>query len=477
MRFPSWGVALLLPLSAFASETTPPPANGPAKQDSKAVYEQLCASCHGGDLSGGKGTSLLGDLKHGDDADSLAHAIKDGFPSTGMPPAGSQLNDAQITALVVYLREQRAHQVEPGPAAPLDQQLVRKSEQHSYRIEAVVDQGLQIPWSFDWLPDGRILLTERKGQVRIIDHGKLLPDPIADIPPVIEKGEGGLMAVAVAPDYAQSGWIYLSFSDPGAPEHAMTKIVRGKLRDNRFVDQETIFSIPKEQYQEGFVLFGSRIQFEQGYVYFTVGERGQTGEAQKLDRPNGKVHRVFPDGKIPPDNPFVGQAGAVGSIWSYGHRNPQGLAINPQTHEIWESEHGPRGGDEVNFIQKGHNYGWPAITYGMNYEGTPVSDKTEAPGMDQPARHWTPSIAVSPLGFYTGDKFPRWRGNLFVGSLAQQKFIRFEVQDGKITHEEELFSHLGRVRDIKTGPDGYLYVAFEELHGASGWLVRLVPAE
>jgi glucose/arabinose dehydrogenase len=463
---------VLVGMLGLSLVTIPPLGAGPHEH-----YESLCGSCHGNDLSGGKGGSLIGPLKHGDDAAALARAIKDGFPNTGMPPAGAQLGDADIAALVVFLRERRANQVEPGPAAPLDQQLVRRSEQYSYRIQAVVNEGLQVPWSFDWLPDGRILLTERIGRLRVIENGKLLPEPIAGVPPVIERGEGGLMAVAVAPDYAQSGWIYLTFSDAGEPEHAMTKIVRGKLRDHRFVEQETIFSIPREQYQEGYVLFGSRLQFDQGYLYFTVGERGRTGDAQQLDRPNGKVHRVFPDGRIPPDNPFVSEAGAWGSIWSYGHRNPQGLAINPATHELWESEHGPRGGDEVNFIQKGHNYGWPAITHGMNYEGTPVSDKTAAPGLEQPARHWTPSIAVSPIAFYTGDKFPHWQGNLFVGSLAQQKFLRFEVKDGRIVHDEELFSHLGRVRDIKTGPDGCLYIALEQLHGASGWLVRLVPAE
>jgi glucose/arabinose dehydrogenase len=446
-------------------------------EEPAAVYAQLCANCHGDDLRGSKGPSLLGEVKHGDDAPALARAIKAGFPLTGMPPAGAQLSDADIATLVVYLRERRAHQTIPGPAAPLDQQLIRASEKHAYRIEAIVQEGLQVPWSFDWLPDGRILLTERIGRLRLIEHGKLLPDPIAGIPNVIERGEGGLMAVRVAPDYAESGWIYLTFSDPGAPEHAMTKIVRGKLDGHRFTEIETIFSLPKEKYQEGYVLFGSRIEFDRGYLFFTVGERGRTGDAQKLEVPNGKVHRVRPDGSVPSDNPYADTPGAWGSIWSYGHRNPQGLAINPATHEIWESEHGPRGGDELNFISEGRNYGWPAITYGMNYEGTPVSDRTEAPRMEQPARHWTPSLAVSPIAFYTGDKFPKWKGNLFLGSLATQKLLRFEVAGGKILHEEELLSHHGRVRDIRTGPDGYLYVALEQIGTASGWLVRLVPVK
>jgi glucose/arabinose dehydrogenase len=456
------GAALLAPSVARAA-------------DPKPTYDQFCASCHGADLGGAKGPGLLGELKHGDDAPALSAAIKAGFPLTGMPAVGNALPDGDIQALVVYLRERRANAVLPPPVQPLDQQQVRHSEQHDYRIEAIVQDGLQVPWSFDWLPDGRILLTERKGTLRIIQDGRLLPDPVAGIPAVIERGEGGLMAVAVHPDYARNGWIYLSFSDPGEDGRAMTKIVRGKLRDNRFVEQQTIFALPRADYPEGYVLFGSRLVFDGDYLFFSIGERGRTGDAQKLDRPNGKVHRVFHDGTVPPDNPFVSRPGACGSIWSYGHRNPQGLAVSRATHELWESEHGPRGGDELNYLRPGANYGWPVITYGIDYDGTAISDKTEAPGLEQPVRHWTPSIATSPLGFYTGDKFPQWKDNLFLGSLAQQKFIRFEVRDGKILHEEEVFTNLGRVRDIKTGPDGYLYVALEELHGASGWLVRLVP--
>ena len=445
--------------------------DGPA-----AVYARLCADCHGANLEGGKGTSLLGGLKHGDDAPALSQAIIAGFPLTGMPAIGGALDAGEIHSLVVFLREARAHRVVPGPAASLDQQAIRHSEKHSYRIEAVVQDGLQVPWSFDWLPDGRILLTERIGRLRVIKDGKLLPDPVAGIPEVIERGEGGLMAVRVAPDYAESGWIYLTFSDPGAPGHAMTKIVRGKLDGNRLSAIETIFSLPKEKYQEGYVLFGSRLEFDRGYLFFTVGERGQTGDAQKLEVPNGKVHRVRPDGSVPSDNPYADTPGAWGSIWSLGHRNPQGLAINPATHEIWESEHGPRGGDELNYVVAGKNYGWPVITHGIDYDGTPISDRTAAPRLEQPVRHWTPSLAVSPVAFYTGDQFPGWKGHLFLGSLATQKLTRFEVDGDKVIHEEEIFTHLGRVRDIRTGPDGYLYVALEQIGTASGWLVRLVPA-
>ncbi|HWA24811.1 MAG TPA: PQQ-dependent sugar dehydrogenase, partial [Lacunisphaera sp.] len=300
--------------------------------------------------------------------------------------------------------------------------------------------------------------------------------PIAGVPPVIEKGEGGLMAVAVHPDFARNHWIYLSFSDPGDGTRAMTKIIRARLEGNHLAKQETIFALPKAEYPEGYVLFGSRIVFDGDYLFFSVGERDVKGAAQKLEVPFGKIHRTFHDGTVPLDNPFVAQSGAVGSIWACGIRNPQGLALDPVTHELWEAEHGPRGGDELNLIRKGCNYGWPIITYGMNYDGTPVSEKTEAPGLEQPVRHWTPSIATSQVAVYTGDKFSGWKGNVFVGSLAKQKFIRFEMKAGRVVHEEEIFQNLGRIRDIKTGPDGLLYVALEQLNGAPGWLVRLVPA-
>lgn len=447
-----------------------------AADTAESRYQQLCAGCHGADLRGGKGGSLLGKLEHGDSPESLQKVIDEGLPNRGMP-AFHQLPDGDIAALVVYLKERRANQKEIGPAEPLDEKKVRTSKHHSYLIEAVVKDGLQIPWSFDFLPDGRIILAERKGTVRLIENGRLLPDPIGGVPRTAELGEGGLFVVRAHPDFARNHWIYLTFMDPGAPEHSLTKIVRATLRDNQLTDFKDIFALPKEQYPDGYVLFGGRVEFDGEYLFYTIGERGQTGAAQRLDSPLGKIHRVFHDGSVPPDNPFVNQAGAVGSIWALGVRNPQGLAIDPRTHAVWEAEHGPRGGDEFNFIERGKNYGWPTITYGMNYDGTPVSDKTEAPGLEQPVRYWVPSIAASQVAVYTGDKFPQWHGNVFLGSLAQQKFIRFQMDGKRIVEEEEIFNHLGRVRDIKTGPDGLLYLALEQLHGASGWLVRLVPAE
>jgi glucose/arabinose dehydrogenase len=447
-------------------------------RDAASVYAELCGNCHGEGLQGGKGPGLLhGPWRHGDDDASLLRSILGGYPQAEMPAFAATVSPAEARALIAFIREKGIHSVDPQPAAsqPLPGG-VQNSELHSYRLESVAE-GLDVPWSMTFLPDGRLLVTERVGRLRVIDHGRLLPDPIAGVPAVVVRDEAGLMSVLAHPDYAHNGWIYLSFSDPGEGETAMTKIIRGHLRDGRLVDQEAIFSIPRSAYQEGYTLFGCRLVLAGDYLYFSAGERGVTGDAQKLELPNGKIHRVFADGRIPPDNPFVHTAGAFGSIWAYGVRNPQGLALDTRTGELWETEHGPRGGDELNWINRGLNYGWPAITYGMNYDGTAITDKTAAPGMEQPVMHWTPSIATSEIEFYTGDRFPRWKNNLFLGSLAQQKFLRLEVDaDHRVTHVEEVFKHLGRIRDIKTGPDGLLYVALE-LVGKPGRIARLVPAD
>jgi len=443
-------------------------------QKPDAIFQQLCSNCH----DGGKGPRLQeGDFKHGVDDASLTRSIRDGYPGTGMPPFGPTLAATDIQKLVVFLHERMAKRVTPEINVPIDPAKIHRSELHAFRVETIVDQGLQVPWSFVFLPDDRILLTERKGQLRLIDHGKLVAAPLDGVPATIEAGEGGMMSLALDPHYAATGWIYLAYSDPGPGDTAMTKIVRGKIRETQFTDIETIFSLPVEKYPHGYVGFGCRMEFLGNYLYFTIGDRGLHDEAQKLDTPYGKTHRVFADGKIPADNPFAQTPGAVPSIWSYGHRNSQGLAFDPLTQALWETEHGPRGGDELNYIEAGKNYGWPAITFGINYDGSAISEKTAAEGMEQPILHWTPSIATSQIAFYTGDRFPKWQHNLLLGSLAQQRFIRFEVDGRKIVHEEELFRNLGRIRDIKTGPDGLIYIALEQLRGQSGRIVRLVPTE
>ena len=447
-------------------------------QDSAQLYAQLCSSCHGEHLEGGKGPNLLDrTFLHGGDDASLLHSIRDGYPDKEMPAFGATLNAAELHGLVTYIHEMATRTKDPQPAAedPVPEG-VQHSEVENYRIETVAT-GFDVPWSIAFLPDGRMLVTERVGRLRMIARGQLVPEPIRGVPPVALGDEAGLMSVVPDPDFAHNGWIYLSLSDPGPNESSMTKIVRARLRDGALVDEQTIFAEPRDRYPPGLVLFGGRMVFSGPYLFFSVGERNVFGAAQKLDVPNGKIHRIFPDGRVPPDNPFVHTPGAVGSIWAYGIRNPQGLALDARDGSLWETEHGPRGGDELNWIRCGRNYGWPVITYGINYDGTPITDKTAAPGMEQPVLHWTPSIATSEIEFYTGDRFPKWKGNLFLGSLAQQKFLRIVIDaQHRATHVEEVFKHLGRVRDIKTGPDGNLYVALEYI-GKRGRIVRLVPAE
>ncbi len=445
------------------------------QQRKDAVAQQfatLCASCHGANLEGGLAPSMLDDTwVHGGDDASLAASIRNGWPANGMPAFGGTLSDEDIRAMVIYLREARTRAAveKAGYARPAANTVV-KSEQHTFTLETVVE-GVSKPWGLAFLPDGRMLVTEKDGTLRIAENGQLSA-PVTGVPAVWSRGQGGLLDVGVHPDYASNGWIYLSYSDPGPDDSAMTVVVRGKLRDGAFVDQQTLFKAPTELYRKGNVHFGSRFVFQDGYLYFSIGERGQMHDAQDLSRPNGKVHRIRDDGRVPDDNPFVGRDNAMPTIWSYGHRNPQGLDVDPVTGALYDAEHGPRGGDELNLVQKGRNYGWPVITYGMNYDGTPMTDKTAQEGMEQPVTYWVPSIAVSSIAFYTGDRFPQWKNNLFVASLAQQELRRLELKDGKVTHQEVLFKGVGRLRDIVVGPDGALYIAFNE----PDRIARVVPA-
>jgi glucose/arabinose dehydrogenase len=254
----------------------------------------------------------------------------------------------------------------------------------------------------------------------------------------------------------------------------MTAVIRGRLRDGAFVDQQQIFKADDSLYRAGGQRFGSRLLFDrEGHLFFSVGDRACPGDEQDLSQPNGKVHRVNDDGSIPKDNPFVHRPGAIPSIWTYGDRNAQGLAFSPVTGDLWESEHGPRGGDELNILHPGHNYGWPVITYGMNYDGTPITNHLTHSGMDQPVTYWVPSIATSPLTFYTGNRFPQWKNNLFLGSLAAQELLRLVIARDKVVHQEILFKGIGRVRNIVNGPDGDLYVVFNQ----PDRIERIVPSE
>jgi glucose/arabinose dehydrogenase len=459
--------------------TAPLPAQ--LSKDARKLYTELCASCHGANQEGGLGTSLVdGVWKRGNGDDAyIARVITEGQPELGMPAFGATLDASRVRALTVFLREREGREKEKGVSyAKPERGEVVKSELQSFRVETVVE-GLDIPWSITFLPKGGgALITERKGDLRVVREGKLLPEPVRDTPKVFAQGQGGLLAVAVHPDYVSNGWVYLAFSDPGADGTAMTAVVRGRIRDGAWVDEQEIYRAPRELYRKGGNHFGTRLVFDRGYLYFAIGDRGAQDNAQELSRPNGKMHRVHDDGRVPADNPFVKTPGALPTIWSFGHRNPQGIALRAAgadggDPELWETEHGPRGGDELNLIRKAANYGWPVVTFGMNYNGTPVSAETSRAGMEAPVVQWTPVIAVSGITFYEGTRYPEWRGNLFVASLAQQEVRRLALKGAEVVSQEVLFRGLGRIRDVTVGPDGLIYACLE----GPGRVVRLVPEE
>ncbi len=451
---------------------------GAAAPNVETIFQKNCAGCHGADLRGGQTDSLLDDRwKHGNgDDETLFRIIRDGDEPNGMPPMKGELSDPDIRALVVFIREQAAQAKGKQTAyvRPVADQVVN-SREHKFQLRKVVE-GLSTPWSVAWLPDGRMLITELTGSLRVAERGTLHPRPVTGTPEVRYAGQGGLMEVAPHPGYRTNGWIYLAYAEAGTNaetrNEGMTVIARGRLEQGRWTDGQTIWRAPQATYRPGGVHFGCRLVFDgTGHLFFAIGERGHMYDAQDLSRPNGKVHRILDDGRIPADNPFVGNPDALPSIWTYGHRNPQGLDRHPVTGELWETEHGPRGGDELNLIRKGLNYGWPIITYGMNYNGTPITALTAKPGLEQPVVHWTPSIAVCGIDFYEGDRFPRWRHHLFVTGLASEELRRVVIQGHRVVEQELIFKGIGRVRDVDSGPDGFLYVVLNK----PDHVVRLEP--
>ncbi len=349
------------------------------------------------------------------------------------------------------------------------------SEKQDFVVETIAE-GLSIPWGMAALPAGGMLITERTGTLRLLDaDAKLHPDPIANTPTVAVDGQGGLLDVAIHPDYQSNGWVYLSFSSAkakGEPGRgANTALVRGKIVDHAFVEQELIYkALPN---YAGGRHFGSRIAFDaDNHVYLSVGDRGNRDEAQTLTNPIGKIFRLHDDGQIPDNNPFVNTLNALPQIWSWGHRNPQGMEIHPETGALWAHEHGPKGGDELNLIIQGQNYGWPTVTFGVNYSGTKITDQVSRPDMVSPVTYWVPSIAPCGMAFITGDKYPEWKSSLLVGSLKFQQLQRLEIKDGAVIHKEILLDGIGRVRAVEQNSDGYIYIAIE----SGGRIIRLSPS-
>lgn len=335
----------------------------------------------------------------------------------------------------------------------------------------VLADELENPWGLAFLADGRILVTERPGRLRVFTPGEGLSAPISGLPEVAAHGQGGLLDILLHPDHAVNGWIYMSYAIPH-DGGARTAVSRARLDGETLGDLETIFVA--ENPGSGGVHFGSRLAFGgDGKLYVSVGERGNANQAQNAKNHNGTVLRLNDDGSVPADNPFVGHAAALPSIFTYGHRNPQGMIRHPTRDEIWVHEHGPKGGDEINRLIGGANYGWPVVTFGRSYAGFPIGEGSAKAGMEPPLHQWTPSIAPSGMAFYDGDAFPRWRGNLFVGSLKFRYLARLVLDGTRVVSEERLIEReFGRVRDVRQGPDGMVYVLTDE---SDGQLIRLQP--
>jgi glucose/arabinose dehydrogenase len=457
----------------------------PARQ----LYIENCGGCHGRWMQGGSASSFLDDnWTHGSEPEQILKTVTGGHEMQGMPAFAPTFTEEEQKALVDLLRYAHAgkSKLNPSPrtaapresAEPAKQIENLRTRDYNVKVEVVVDSGLKIPWAIDFLNPQTALVTEKPGRLRWLINGRLDPQPIEGIPPVRDSGQGGLMDVAFDPEYGDgtNDWVYLAYTEGRRGNRiGMTKIVRGRIDGHRWTDQQVLFEARDEDYVSGGVHFGCRTVFDKdGYLFFAIGERGRRDHAQRLDKPNGKIHRINRDGSIPESNPFVnakreGEGPVYPSIYSYGHRNPQGLAIHPQTDALWITEHGPRGGDELNLVEPGKNYGWPIITYGINYNGTLITEEFERDGLEQPVLYWVPSIAACGLDVYRDGPFKRWQGNLFAGGLAMETVRRLVIHEGRVIHDEEIVKGLGRVRDVCCGPDGCLYI----VHNTPDRILRL----
>lgn len=340
------------------------------------------------------------------------------------------------------------------------------------RAETVAS-GLEHPWAIAFLPDGRMLVTERPGRLRIVTPGGELSAPLAGVPEVAARNQGGLLDVAIDPNFGENRYVYLSFSEPGENGTASTAVARGQLGDGRLENVQVIYSQQPKVRSGGH--YGSRIVFRgDGTIFITQGDRqNQRPLVQDLSTGIGKIMRINTDGTIPPDNPFVGREGALPAIWSYGHRNLQGAALHPETGQLWTVEHGARGGDELNHPEGGKNYGWPVITYGVDYSGARIGEGTEREGMEQPVYYWDPVIAPSGLIIYTGDRYPGWQGSILIGSMNPGALVRLEMDGARVVREERYLGELDeRIRDVQQGPDGFVYLVTDS---SDGRVLRVVP--
>lgn len=437
---------------------------------SELVYQTYCASCHGEQMMAFADRRWI----HGNDRDSLIASINTGYTEAGMPSWGDVLSDTQITEMADYILKGIEHVEQYGFEEIVLTSDTFETTELTFSLDTVAS-GLNIPWGMAILPSGEMLVTEKKGTLYLVSPtgDKTI---VKGAPKVRYDSQGGLLDVVLHPEFETNNWVYISFSDfamDGGDTISGTAVNRYTYDNGNLTEMVEIFKgtpYTTMQYH-----YGSRIAFDEaGYLYLTASDRAARDDnPQDLSNPKGKIHRLNDDGSIPADNPFVGTDSVIQSIYSYGHRNAQGMVWNNAAGKLYAHEHGPRGGDEINLIQKGINYGWPVISYGINYDGTSFTTLLEKEGMEQPLHYWVPSIAPSGMAFVESDKYPGWEGNLMVGSL-RYKYLNRVVMDGdKVVSEEPLMKNIGRLRNVILGPDGYLYISVED----PGYVFRLVPLE
>jgi aldose sugar dehydrogenase len=454
--------AIFIPLVLLSLTTEKPQQEDPFKR-AERLYNEFCIGCHFN-----PDEFLEKEWIEEKTVESAFTSIRYGMEDIGMPAFRRGMPDDDILNLANYIINRGE---DPGSMTRSGKGKIYRSESFSYEAVTIAD-NLDIPWGMTWLPEGDMLVAERSGILYRFDKQGNRTE-ISGVPKVYEFGQGGLLDIELHPRFEENGWLYITYSyyaGKDLDDGGSTALMRARLKGDALTDQEILFkATPAERRGPH---FGSRIEFDrEGYLFLSVGDRGRQDNAQDITNYSGALHRLHDDGSIPTDNPFVNHPNAVPSIYNYGHRNIQGLALHPETGDLWSHEHGPRGGDELNIELPGRNYGWPEITFGINYNGTIISEDTARVGMEQPVLYWDPSIAPCGMDFIEGNVYPGWEGDLLVGSLRFKYVLRCEIVNNRVIHQEKLVENLGRVRNVKQGPDGYIYVAVER----PGKIVKLVP--
>ena len=445
--------------------------------DGETLYLQYCAACHGRNLEGvNAGPLIKEDWKYGRNPPQMYRAIMYGIPGTDMVAWSAVLNEEQGRAVRDYIIEKQT--VPPNN----EREVLPRFElaDRALKIENLTPDGdVDTPWSLEFVDERRILVSERSGALRWIVDGELQTQAVQGTPDPLLYGTSGYMDLAIDPDYERNGWVYLAYShglenrdERSVP--GMTKIVRARIDENRWIDEQTLFEASPDDHMDAGGRWGCRLLIDRDdYLYFSIGDMGRNDDVQRLSTPVGKWFRIHKDGSIPRDNPFVDTPGALPQIFTIGNRNGQGIAQHPETGDLWATEHGPMGGDELNLLVKGANYGWPLASYGIDYSGEIVTELTEYEGTVQPVKYWTPSPALAAVEFYEGELFAEWKGSLLVTALAFEEIKRLEIEGHRVVSEELILKGMGRVRDVKVGPDGSIYAALNRPDA----IVRITPGD